>query len=927
MRNADRSDFGNLSSCPASLDQATLGPMRFAFLVHPLGEETKTLFNLDPSGSLQRSQSGDLLSFCGQLHQMLASARGKNSAPSVPAVRVVDELSGLVSRTGAAAEGRFYEIPLDAWEILDDPAAAVDFMEQAVDAAQAWGARLVGLGSMTGVVGGHGTHLAERGPLAVTTGNSLTVFAALENLIHVCAEADLDLAGETVAVIGVPGSIAAAAAKMLAPMCGELLLVARSASSRAVQLAAQLDCELLLEVDEALARAGVVLSATSSGNCIDQKRLLPGSVVIDVAVPTDVEGGAALRDDVLIISGGLTRVPLTMPLSSKYLWFHQGMIPSCLAETMVLALDRRPECFSLGRQLDVDGIRAIGERAIAHGFDFSRLISFGQPLEDAALVKFRKVLVRQRSQAMNGTIPICSPARVPLAEPAPPMPLAVGARVPLVLPVLPEPLAEDARVPLALPVPPDAHRAAKLHARYINPVLMALGGKSGVCKTFVRGEGTRLWDAEGKEYLDFVAGFGAMNLGHNHPAVVGALQRALANQAPGFAQSSVNPYAAALAEELVSAAPPGLEMAFFANSGTEAVEAALKLARAATGRSGLLHCERSYHGKSFGALSVTGNRNYQRPFGPLVPDCQSVAYGDLEGLERLLATHRFAAFIVEPIQAEGGMFVPPPGYLREAKRLCQAAGTLLIADEVQTGLGRTGALFACDREALEPDLMTLAKSLGGGLMPIGAMLARRDLWLKAYGTVQTFALHTSTFGGGSLACAAGLAALEALQQERLVANAEDRGEQLRTGLAEMCRDSRLLREVRGQGLLIGLEFEPLPAAIAAHWKSLDAGGLSSYLVSNFDQLLEGMPAMYAMQTLLNDHGIYTQVTRSNPRVLRIQPPLTIRREEIETFLGAMRQICDESEFVQRLFDGVVAKTTLGKHQGGERTAEAASAAA
>ncbi|HVW36697.1 MAG TPA: aminotransferase class III-fold pyridoxal phosphate-dependent enzyme, partial [Pirellulales bacterium] len=647
-----------------------------------------------------------------------------------------------------------------------------------------------------------------------------------------------------------------------------------------------------LDIEAALARASVVLSATSSGNCIDQKRLLPGSVVIDVAVPTDVEGGRPLRDDVLIISGGLTRIPQSMPLNSKYLWFHQGMIPSCLAETMVLALDRRSECYSLGRQLDVAGIRDIGERAIAHGFDFSQLISFGQPLEDASLVKFRKVLVRLRSQAVCGTI-------------------AVG-----------EPMQNACEH-----APPDAHRAGKLHARYINPVLMALGAKSGVTKTFVRGEGTRLWDADGKEYLDFVAGFGAMNLGHNHPAVVGALQSALTNQAPGFAQSSVNPYAAALAEELVSAAPPGLEMAFFANSGTEAVEAALKLARASTGRTGLLYCERSYHGKSFGALSVTGNRNYKRPFGPLVPDCQAVGYGDLAGLEQALSTRRFAAFIVEPIQAEGGMFTPPTGYLREAKRLCLAAGTLFIADEVQTGLGRTGALFACDREGVEPDLMTLAKSLGGGLMPIGAMLARRDLWLKAYGTVQNFALHTSTFGGGSLACAAGLAALETLKHERLVENAEARGEQLRSGLADLCRDSRLLREVRGQGLLIGLEFEPLPAAIAAHWKSLDSGGLSSYLVSNFDQILEGMPAMYAMQTLLNDYGIYSQVTRSNPRVLRIQPPLTIRRDEIDVFLNAMRQICNESEFVQRLFDGVVAKTTLGKHQGGDRAAEAASFAA
>jgi putrescine aminotransferase len=324
-----------------------------------------------------------------------------------------------------------------------------------------------------------------------------------------------------------------------------------------------------------------------------------------------------------------------------------------------------------------------------------------------------------------------------------------------------------------------------------------------------------------------------------------------------------------------------------------------------------------------GALSVTGNQNYQRPFGPLVGECQSVLFGDLEELERALATRRFAAFIVEPIQAEGGMYVPPAGYLREAKRLCEAAGTLLIADEVQTGLGRTGTLFACERAEVEPDLMTLAKSLGGGLMPIGAMLARRDLWLKAYGTLSTCTLHTSTFGGGSLACAAGLATLKTLRQERLAEHAELRGQQLREGLAELCQGSRLLREVRGEGLLVGLEFNPLPEAIAAHWKLLDSGGLSSYLVSNFDQLVAGMPAMYAMQTLLNDYGIYTQVTRSNPRVLRIQPPLTVRRDEINAFLEAMRTICDESEFAQRLFDGVVAKTTLGKHKGGDRQANAA----
>ena len=867
---------------------ADSGEMKFAFLIHPLSDETKTLMELDPDGHLHRDHGGDLLSFCDSLHKMLVPARRRQTAGGEPRVRVVDELAGLVSATGARAHGRFYEIPLDAWEILDDPGRAVGYMEQAVDDAAAWGARLVGLGSMTGVVGGHGTHLAERGPIHVTTGNSLTVFAALENLTHVCLETEIDLADETVAVIGIPGSIAVASAKLLAPRCGRLLLVARNASSRAVQLAAQLDAELLLDIPTALAKARVVLSATSSGNCIDQDKLQPGSIVLDVAVPTDVNGNRTLRDDVLILSGGLAKVPPTVPLSSNYLWFHQGMIPSCLAETMVLSLDGRAECFSLGRQLDTDNILAIGASAGAHGFDFSRLVSFGLPLDDLALVRFRKALVRERMAQRRATLPIVGQAFPPEG---------------------------------AAPPAPDADRAAKLHSRYLNPVLMALSSKSQFAKTFVRGAGTRLWDADGKEYLDFVAGFGSMNLGHNHPAIAAALTAAIQSQAPGFAQSAVNPYAAALAEKLVSLAPASLEMVFFANSGTESVEAALKLARAATGRAGLLHCTRSFHGKSFGSLSVTGNSNYQRAFGPLVPECRAIAYGDLGALEGALSSRHFAAFIVEPLQAEGGMYLPPPGYLREAQELCRAAGTLLIVDEVQTGLGRTGSLFACDHDGIEPDVMMLAKSLGGGMLPIGAMLCRRDLWLKAYGTVQTFALHTSTFGGGSLACAAGLAALEAIDHERLPQRAGQRGEQLREGLTELCRESTLLAEVRGQGLLIGLEFKPLPASIASHWKALDASGLNSYLVANLDQIIDGMPAMYAMQTLLNEHGIYTQVTRSNPRVLRIQPPLTVSAEEIAAFLNAMRQICDESEFVQRLFDGVVAKTTLGQHQGGQRTAD------
>ena len=390
--------------------------------------------------------------------------------------------------------------------------------------------------------------------------------------------------------------------------------------------------------------------------------------------------------------------------------------------------------------------------AFAHGYDFdalvrprNRRVGVGQ-YRKAAHRRRRQTMHRYRNGRTNGA------------------PIRNGKS------------SDDAAPPKA-----DAlgQRAAQLYERYINPVLIALSSKGGFAKTFVRGEGNFLWDTAGRRYLDLVAGFGSLNLGHNHPHVVAGIQAALSQQAPGFVQSAVNPWAAALAEKLVAVAPPNLEMVYFANSGTEAVEAALKLARIVTGRPGLLHCERSYHGKSLGTLSVTGTPHYQKPFGPLLPHCEAVRFGDCEALERALSQRRFAAFIVEPIQAEGGMLMPPAGYLQRAQQLCHETDTLFIVDEVQTGMGRTGEMFAIDHEGLLPDAMSVAKSLGGGLMPIGAMLCRRDLWLQAYGSIETFALHTSTFGGGSLACAAGLATIKALDTEHLLEQATARGEQLR----------------------------------------------------------------------------------------------------------------------------------------------------
>jgi 3-acetyloctanal aminotransferase len=855
--------------------------MKFAFLVHPLSEETNYLLHFD-NGALQGRWGTDPLGFCRAVHKALKGAGDYFAADRRHEPRVADEMLGLVSRSGAKAEGRLYEIPMDALEILEDPTRAVGFMEEAVGMAIDWGAKIVGLGSMTGIVGGQGVHLADQGRVPITTGNSLTVFAAIKNVHHICEEVGIDLSRETVAVVGIPGSIAAAAATLLAPQCGKLILVGRRSSTRATHLAKQLGAEFLTDIPEALSRARIVVSATSTGDCIEQAMLLPGSVVIDVAIPTDVHGTHAVRDDVLILSGGLTQVPESMPRDSKFLSFHHGMIPSCLAETMVLALEGRGECFSLGRNLDIDRVQEIGGIAQSHGFDFSRFYSFGLPLDDHALSRFQKATADRRAAVRRGRQRAQKPT---------------GGLTQSLVPCVQE----------------LAPRAAKLHARHLNPVLMAMGGKDGIVKTFVRGEGLSLWDASGREYLDFVGGFGSMNLGHNHPAVVSAISDALTQQAPGFAQSAVNPYAANLAEELVAVAPAGLDMVFFCNSGTEAVEAALKLARKSTGRQGLLHCERSFHGKSLGALSVTGNPDYQKAFGPLVPGCDSVPYGNLELLERAVATRRYAAFIVEPIQGEAGMVVPPQDYLRAAQDACRASGTLLIVDEVQTGMGRTGSMFAVDREGVEPDIMTLAKSLGGGIMPIGAMLARRDLWHKAYGSIESFALHTSTFGGGSLACAAGLAAIRTIVDDQLAENAAARGGELKQGLARLCKECDVLREVRGEGLLLGLEFKPLPESIAAAWKAVDESGMTPYLIPKLDELIVNIPAVYAMQVLLEEYGIYTQVARSNPRVLRIQPPLTITSQQVEQFLDAVERTCGEWELGTHFMMSVISKSGMGHH--------------
>jgi len=876
--------------------------MKFAFLVHPLSEATSALLHIGGDGAVGKvwSSCGNLLEFCDLLSQSMEN----RDAPAVPEpqVRVIDHLKGLASPASAECEGRLYEIPMNVTEILDDPAKALVYMEQAVDAAAEWGADLVGLGSMTGIVGGQGQMLAERGPVAVTTGNSLTAYAAIQTLENACRETDRDLADEVIAVVGIPGSIATVVAKLLAPRCRGLILVARRDSSRARKLQKQLDAELVLDIPTALSKASIILSATSTGGCIQQQDLRSGSVVIDVGVPADVDGSRVERDDVLVLSGGLALTPSTMPRDSMWLGFHHGMVPCCLGETMVLALEKRAECYTIGRNLSPEAVLDIGSCAQKHGFDFSPLISFGLPVTDTMLSNFKKAVYRATRTNVTSPLDKGSSNGSGMHNESSTSGQTGNGQISD---------TQDTCCDLT-----SADRAEVLFGRHINPVMLALSGNSGFVRTLVRGEDCYVWDREGNRYLDFVAGFGSMNVGHNHPRVSAAIQDAIASQAVGYAQSAINPYAAALAERLVTLSPAGLEMAFFTNSGTESVEAALKLARLATGQTQFLYCHRSYHGKSLGSLSVTGNPNYQKPFRPLLSGCDPIEYGDLEALERRLQDNQYAAFIVEPLQGEGGMIVPPTGFLRHAADLCREYGVLLIVDEVQTGLGRTGELFACDRESVAPDIMTLAKSLGGGMMPIGAMLSRRDLWNKAYGNVKNFSLHTSTFGGGSLACAAALATLDVLVDEDLAVNARERGQQLRRELRKLQKEiGSAIVDVRGEGLMTGIEFAPLRESIASHWRQSDTTGMMQYTVPDLDRHIAEIPAMYVMQSLLKRSGIYTQVARSRGNVLRVQPPLTVSEEHITEFVAAVRTACLDLHATSSLVDSIISKSITGIHEG------------
>jgi putrescine aminotransferase len=426
-----------------------------------------------------------------------------------------------------------------------------------------------------------------------------------------------------------------------------------------------------------------------------------------------------------------------------------------------------------------------------------------------------------------------------------------------------------------------AHPSVETFARHVNPALVKLLGVFGYGRVFVRAQGTRLWDAEGREYLDFLAGFGATNLGHGHPHLTAGIGEFLGGGAPNLIHVGPSPLMATLAERLAVAAGAPFEIALFSSTGSEAVEAGLKLARAVTRRPGAIYCSGGFHGTSLGTLSVMGAERMRAPFEPLLSDCHAVPFGDLAELERALS-HRPGAFLVEPILGEGGVVLPPPGYLREAQHLCRRAGTLLVLDEVQTGIGRTGSMFAFQQESFVPDVLVLGKALGGGIAPVSATLTTRELHDRAYGAMDRFDLHGSTFSGYGLGCAVALATLEVVESERLCENARARGGELVLGLRRALAGHPLVREVRGRGLLVGLELGPPDDA--ALLRRITAPLVKALSKNVFGQWL-------AVRLL--ERGIVCQPAAHRWDILKLEPPLVVTGDEIDRVVADIAEVLGE----------------------------------
>ncbi len=392
------------------------------------------------------------------------------------------------------------------------------------------------------------------------------------------------------------------------------------------------------------------------------------------------------------------------------------------------------------------------------------------------------------------------------------------------------------------------------YEKYINPAQAKLFRFMGLDSVEAEAEGWTIKDSNGKSFIDCLGGYGMFALGHRNPAVIAAVDREL-HSMPMSGKVLFNRPMADLAEALFEITPGDLKYSFFVNSGTEAVEGCLKIARLATGRKKFVAADNAFHGKTMGSLSATGRDLYKKPFEPLLAGFTHVPFNDVKAMEKAVGEDT-AAVILEPIQGEGGIIVPSAGYIKMVKRICENRGALFIADEVQTGIGRTGAWFGVNHDGVEPDMMACAKALGGGVMPIGAIIGNEKAW---HGLIEAPFLHTSTFGGGQMACAAGLATIKFIKERKLLKRAADTGDYFKDGLKKIAAEfPDVIKEVRGRGMMLGVELT-----------KEGAGGM--------------------LMSLMIDRGVIIAYTLNNPKVLRFEPPIIMPKDVVDRVLELFRE--------------------------------------
>ena len=422
--------------------------------------------------------------------------------------------------------------------------------------------------------------------------------------------------------------------------------------------------------------------------------------------------------------------------------------------------------------------------------------------------------------------------------------------------------------------------ASHAYADHVNPQWVKLLSLLEMNVSYERCVGTELFTTDGRRILDFLSGYCVHNVGHNHAAIVAALKDELDRSGPVMLQSNVPELAGELAERLCKLARGELSKVFFASSGSEGVETAIKFARMYTGRTGLLSCDRAFHGLTCGALSLMNGEYWRKGFGPLLPEAGTVPFSDLASLEKELATKRYAAFFVEPIQAEGGIRIPGENYLKDAQDLCRRYGSLLVADEVQTGMFRTGSFLASHHFGISPDIVVLAKALSGGLVPVSAVLMSDAVHSSVFSSFKRSIVHASTFSENSLSMRAGLATLDVLEREHLGECASQVGMELQQQLTDALSGYEMVQDVRGKGLLLGIEFTT-PRRLA--------------LRVPFEAFAKVHPAMFGqilVMRLFRDSGILTQICGNDFMVLKVAPPLMVTAPQINEFVSAVRDVVD-----------------------------------